>query len=59
MILGYRDFYVTGCVNRVETQHPLGKSFNEVEVHRIGYLKPEEVRYAAHLMTFGAPPPGF
>lgn len=45
MLLGFRDFYVTGnsCV----------------ETTRYGYLNHEEVRYAAHYMTFNAPPPGF
>mgnify|MGYP001580831390 CR=1 FL=1 len=52
MLLGFRDFYTTGC--RTVTQ-----SATSTHVCRLGYLKSEEVRYAAHLMTFGEPPPGF
>lgn len=43
MFLGFRDFYVTGNDASGTIQY--------------GYLSREEVRYAAHYMTFNAPPP--
>ena len=45
MLLGFRDFYVTGCsaIHRVAGQ---------LYVERLGYLTREEVMYAAQAMTY-------
>lgn len=42
MLLGFRDFYVTGC-----------RSSNRGVISIVGYLTPEEVSYAAEYMTYG------
>lgn len=42
MLLGFRDFYVTGC-----------RSSNRGVISTVGYLTPEEVSYAAEYMTYG------
>jgi hypothetical protein len=42
MLLGFRDFYVTGC--RISSRY---------QVSVVGYLTPEEVGYAAEYMTYG------
>ncbi|MFA6177449.1 MAG: hypothetical protein WC694_00965 [Candidatus Paceibacterota bacterium] len=47
MLLGFRDFYVTGC----QTAEP-SISGNPYEIRSIGYLTPEEVSHAAKYMTF-------
>ena len=45
MLLGFRDFYVTGCYMFHEA---VDASYEE----RIGYLSQEEISYAAQAMTF-------
>ncbi len=42
MLLGFRDFYMTGCV----------QSFRGHVVYQQGYLSEKEICYAAHYMTF-------
>lgn len=54
MLLGYRDFYVAG------SEYLELHRWDRVTVHTVGYLTPEEVRYAAivlgkPLKTFEAP----
>ncbi|SIO66968.1 hypothetical protein SAMN05443247_11583 [Bradyrhizobium erythrophlei] len=51
MLLGYRDIYVLGC-ERHEVDVSYG-SYSRVETRRhykLGYLEPDEVRYAASLL---------
>lgn len=61
MILGFRDFYTTGCrsVQMVESPRLSGMSYNPFdsqtvykETESIGYLTYEEVCYASHYMTY-------
>jgi hypothetical protein len=68
MLLGYRDYYVTGCQVH-EQEEPsgilshtnklfselfgLGTSYETPTTHRLGYLSREEVHYAARRMTAG------
>ena len=59
ILLGFRDFYVTGCESVRKVKLPWWESLLGKERYRssrTGYLSAAEVRYAAHLMTFGAPP---
>jgi len=67
MLLGYRDFYVTGCQVQHEQgeeksgvrssiQDVLSRLFGtgpETATYRLGYLSREEVHYAARRMTAG------
>jgi hypothetical protein len=55
MLLGFRDFYVTGCqsVNKKKRSWMdvlAGK--NRYTIRYLGYLTPEEVDYVASYMTF-------
>ncbi len=57
MLLGFRDFYVTGCYSERKKTYALPDCFfgqrEEVyQIIRTGYLTPEEVSYAAQYMTF-------
>ena len=55
MLLGFRDFYVTGCrTNRVMPPSPadLITGNRSVDIRINGYLSFEEVGYAAEYMTF-------
>jgi hypothetical protein len=55
MLLGFRDFYVTGChiTRRAPRQMTeLHVSYTISTELRCGYLSPEEVKYAAIYMTF-------
>ncbi len=51
MLLGFRDFYITGCrsVRQVESANPYEATY---QVSQTGYLTPEEVGHAAMYMTF-------
>ncbi len=42
MLSGFRDFYITGCILRI----------NATQAQQQGYLTFEEVNHAAHYMTF-------
>ena len=47
MMLGFRDFYMTGCTYVLPGNDP-----QRINIMRQGYLTTEEVGYAAHHMTF-------
>ncbi len=51
MLLGYRDFFVTGCrtVRKVNPRFHGGTTYY---LHEVGYLSFEEVSYAATYMTY-------
>ena len=55
MLLGFRDFYVTGCQRRVEmyVPHPHEAVWEKRHItYSHGYLTIEEVGYAAEYMTY-------
>ncbi|MFA6969521.1 MAG: hypothetical protein WC217_02910 [Candidatus Paceibacterota bacterium] len=54
MLLGFRDFYVTGCrsVRDVSTPQDIHDGRKVIETKTQGYLTLEEVSYAAEYMTF-------
>ncbi|HRY52699.1 MAG TPA: hypothetical protein P5089_02500 [Candidatus Portnoybacteria bacterium] len=45
MLLGFRDFYVTGCKD-------ISFQGDNIVTHRLGYLSEEEILYASQFMTF-------
>ena len=45
MLLGFRDFFVTGCVHTYNVE---GTDYRQT----VGYLSPKEVMYAAQAMTY-------
>jgi len=56
MLFGYRDFYTTGTRTVKVVDHPMDKSSKMEITEQLGYLTLEEIRYAAHVMTFGVAP---
>lgn len=56
MLLGFRDFYVTGCRTVRMAKPSRFEYFVGIErrdISTVGYLTPEEVSYAAEYMTYG------
>ena len=52
MLLGFRDFYVTGCHSTRKLTSDMPHDIAGYEETRSGYLTPEEVGHAAMYMTF-------
>lgn len=55
MLLGFRDFYVTGCrVMRAQPSSPIDKliGYQAYQTSSLGYLTQEEISHAATYMTY-------
>lgn len=56
MLFGYRDFFLTGCKKVTWSAATVGSGYELKKTHTLGYLKRDEISYAAYFMTYGKPP---